>query len=109
VKEYNPDVWVVVKVTPEDQPVVYRILAGWYGGFTQGDSWKINSGIVSYFIGENYIRFTGYSGSDYVCHKSCERTSALTHNTFLYYAKELEAINVKMEMLSFEEFVKEFN
>jgi hypothetical protein len=109
VREYYPDVWVVVKVIPESDPVVYRILAGWFGGFTQGDSWKINSGIVGYSVEENHIRFKGYSGSDYVCHKNCERTTSMTHHIFLHYAKELQTINATMEMLTFEEFVKEFN
>ena len=40
--KYNtPDNWVVVKVGEG----IYKVLAGWSGGYLTSDSWKLNSGI----------------------------------------------------------------
>jgi hypothetical protein len=69
--EYRPDNWVVIKFKGDDPH--YRVLAGWSGGYTTGDSWKLNSGITSVErVDENfgervYYRFYGSSGSVYHC------------------------------------------
>lgn len=42
---YRPDNWVVIKVKSDDPH--YRVLAGWSDGYLDGDSWRMNSGIVS--------------------------------------------------------------
>ena len=36
--DYYPDNWVVLKIDTKDY-VIYKILAGWGGGYTQGESW----------------------------------------------------------------------
>jgi hypothetical protein len=64
---YTPDNWVVIKMDG-DEPH-YRVLAGWSGGYLDGNSWKINSGIVRVEIDGDYYRFYGLSGSCYSCHK----------------------------------------
>lgn len=67
---YTPDKWVLVRITNNSE-VTYIVFAGWYGGYTSGDSWKMNSGIVkSEFDGE-YYTFYGESSSIYKCHKDC--------------------------------------
>ena len=42
--EYRPDNWVVIKLKGDDPH--YRVLAGCSGGYLDGDSWRMNSGIV---------------------------------------------------------------
>ena len=64
---YTPDNWVVIKMDG-DEPH-YRVLAGWSGGYLDGNSWKMNSGIVRVEIDGDYYRFYGLSGSCYSCHK----------------------------------------
>ena len=64
---YNPDNWVVVYFKTENPH--YRVVAGWGGGYTTGNSWKMSSGIVGVTINEDKFTFTGYSGSTYLCHK----------------------------------------
>ena len=64
---YNPDSWVVVKC-PTDGHM--RVLAGWFGGYTQSDSWRINSGITKCEETERgTFKFYGSSGSVYSCNK----------------------------------------
>jgi len=66
---YTPDYWVVVKVFREDGSPYYRLVCSWSGGYLDGDSWQINSGIVEMEdVGEHYI-VHGKSGSRYQVYK----------------------------------------
>lgn len=68
---YTPDKWVILKMKYEDE-VLYKVFASWYGGYSNSDSWQLNSGIVSVELDEDgFYNFTGYSGSVYCCHKDC--------------------------------------
>jgi len=66
---YNPDSWVVLKMTHKDQ-TFYKVLGGWSGGYLNGTSWRLNSGIekCEYDVGNDKWRFYGSSGSVYSCH-----------------------------------------
>ena len=66
--DYSPDNWVVIRVLSGDKPT-YKVLAGWSGGYTQGDSWRMNSGIESVSFEGDCFLFKGFSGSVYRCHK----------------------------------------
>ena len=70
--EYNPDTWVVLKITNE-QETIYKVLAGWSGGYLSGDSWRMNSGITEVKQDGDYYEFYGYSGSCYRCDKDTYR------------------------------------
>lgn len=63
---YTPDNWVVVRFKGDDPH--YRILAGWSGGYTTGDSWRMNSGITKVEETDDHFLFYGSSGSCYKCH-----------------------------------------
>jgi hypothetical protein len=66
--EYTPDNWVVIKIKGDDPH--YKILAGWSGGYTTGNSWRMNSGIVRVEQTEFLYKFYGSTGSCYVCSKN---------------------------------------
>jgi hypothetical protein len=66
---YTPNRWVVVDITVDGESIK-KVFAGWYGGYLDGDSWKLNSGIVKEEEFETSWEFTGYSGSVYICYKS---------------------------------------
>jgi hypothetical protein len=110
---YNPDVWVVVKFSGEDVPdgEMYKILAGWYGGFTQGDSWKLNSGITKITQDEHNYHVDGYSGSTYVCHKEAERTSVYTKGIFDSFSQQYktQGRRVAMEIVPIESIKDKFS
>jgi hypothetical protein len=65
---YNPNNWVILKIFREGKPY-YKVLGGWSGGYLDGDSWKLNSGIAKVNLNGDYFEFLGYSGSIYKCHK----------------------------------------
>jgi len=68
-KEYTPDKWLVVKIEGGEFPLTYKVFACWHGGYLDGDSWKLNSGITEVTKEDNFFLFKGYSGSVYKCHE----------------------------------------
>lgn len=61
---YIPEGWVVFKIRD-----VYKVFGSWGGGYLDGDSWRINSGIESIEEEVDALVFKGYSGSEYFCLK----------------------------------------
>jgi len=68
---YLPDNWVVLKFNTDDPH--YRLLTGVSGGYTQGDEWRMNSGITACVKEGKYYIFFGSSGSEYRCHEEMYR------------------------------------
>jgi hypothetical protein len=64
----RPDNWVVLKITTEEE-ILYKVLAGWSGGYLGSDCWKLNSGIVEAHELEEEWKFIGHSGNEYICPK----------------------------------------
>ena len=94
---YEPDSFVIVKV-----PFGYKVLGGWSGGYLDGDSWRMNSGIKSFYIEKECYYFVGYSGSVYRVHPTNERVS-------MAMAGVIDSIEHVSEIVSLEDFVKEFD
>lgn len=67
--KYYPDRWLVVKISSSSGSH-YRVFGSWYGGFANGDSWKLNSGIESVELDSGKYLFKGSSGSVYCCDSS---------------------------------------
>jgi hypothetical protein len=68
VNVYNPDSWVVLRMTHKDQ-IIYKVLGGWSSDYLNGSSWRLNSGIEKADLNDNVYSFYGASGSVYNCHK----------------------------------------
>jgi hypothetical protein len=86
----SSDNWVIVKLT-SPEGVVHKLLRGWSGGYLDGDSWHMNSGIVRAEVEGDYIFFHGESGSVYKCHKDAQRLSNSTagiYNTLVEQGKQ---------------------
>lgn len=65
----TPDRWTIIKITPKDNSLpVYKVFAVWYESYTTGSSWRLNSGIKSATLEDDYYVFVGHSGSKYRCH-----------------------------------------
>lgn len=73
--EYTPDRWVLLKMeTPEE--TFYRILAGWHGSFSWGESWKLSSGVETFEDRDTLYTSEQTSGSIYHCLKKSEGMSS---------------------------------
>jgi hypothetical protein len=81
-RDYRPNNWVVIKFTQQvksgntgygrKEKVFYKVLGGWSGGYLDGDSWRLNSGIVDVEETTDSFIFIGGSGSRYICDKTQE-------------------------------------
>tara|TARA_R110000796_G_scaffold78510_3_gene175046 strand:- start:4285 stop:4617 length:333 start_codon:yes stop_codon:yes gene_type:complete len=60
---YTPNNWVILHIKAPVEH--YKVLAGWSGGYLDGDSWRMNSGIVSVEKTEEGYDFIGCTGSVY--------------------------------------------
>lgn len=79
--EYHPDNWVVLRMTYKDQ-IIYKVLGGWGGGYLNGSSWRLNSGIERCEVDGDYYKFIGSSGSVYKCHKESYGLRMCTVDTY---------------------------
>ena len=92
--EYTPDNWVIIKIKGNDPH--YRVLAGWSGGYTTGDSWKINSGIVKVEEDKEHFYFHGHSGSVYKCYK---KAYELRNNNYHVWRSLQDKHEEKVELM----------
>ena len=101
---YVPDYWQVVRITSTEGKVLYKVFAIWVGGYVEGDSWKLNSGIKKVVKEDDYIFFTGYSGSVYRClnEEHVYRTTAYTHGALESMIKKADLIGAKIEVVPFD-------
>lgn len=75
---YKPDCWKVIEIETEDGEKLLKVFGTWRGGYTSGDSWRLNSGVSGVEVDGDLIHFYGYSGSTYTVHKDGEGTSGYT-------------------------------
>ena len=88
---YTPDVWVVLEFdAPQLEQPLRKVFAGWYGGYTGSNSWKLNSGITETRIADGWYEFDGYSGSTYRCHAHNYHLSSLMQDVLSKWMKQAE-------------------
>ncbi len=100
--EYTPDRWVVVKIGGPDPH--YRVLGGWSGGYLDGDSWRMNSGIIKVDFDGDYWFFYGSSGSVYKCYVDSYGFNKMSAQT---YSKYKEALQEDFELIEDQEWNQE--
>jgi|SaaInlStandDraft_2_1057019.scaffolds.fasta_scaffold57280_2 hypothetical protein len=92
---YTPDNWVVLEIKPEGKETIHKVLTGVSGGYLDGDSWRMNSGIESVEEDGDYYMVHGFSGSTYRCHKGAE-TMRMNCSHIYERIKEARGDNVKI-------------
>ena len=106
---YNPDKWVVVKITGNDRPPVYKVFGCWYGGYAGSDSWKLNSGITKATLEGFVYSFEGSSGSVYECHKDCFGTSMFGWGVMTAMINQAQENGITIEVVPEETNFLELN
>ena len=102
---YTPDLWVVVKLNGERPH--YRVFGSWYGGYSGSDRWRMNSGITAVESDDGCYKFTGSTGSVYVCGRRSYGTSGYggsVLNTLINDHPELdiEILDVSTDFMNLE-------
>lgn len=101
--EYNPDKWVILKFKrPTD--TFFKVLGSWYGGYLNGDSWRLSSGLERIEEDGDTLLMHNFSGSVYKVHKKTEGMSMLAAGIFETAKKEGAENNVEVSMVTVEEF-----
>jgi len=96
--EYTPERWVVLEfVTPKQ--TIQKVFAGWYGGYLDGDSWKLNSGNQAERELDDRWEFDGYSGSTYVCYKGAHGMSGYMSSILASWLDQAKKENVTINIL----------
>ena len=86
---YTPDRWVLLEITNQETgDSVQKVFAGWYGGFANGDSWKLSSGVVSAEDRDDYHEYLNASGSVYKCYKKAYGMSGYMASVYNSWVKD---------------------
>lgn len=93
---YNPDKWVIVGMDNN-----YKVLGGWSGGYLDGGSWRLSSGLLK--IEEDpensdYYLMHNHSGSIYKCHKNAEGVNIISASILS------KLLNIGAKQITVEEF-----
>jgi len=73
----NPDKWIIVKI-----PSGAKVLGSWSGGYIDGDSWQLSSGLEKIEEKGDYYLMHNVSGSIYKCHKKMEGMNLVASGIF---------------------------
>ena len=67
----TPDCWVIIEVNHEGEQF-QKILAGWSGGYLDGDEWRMSSRIkeINIKVNQDFFTVDTESGSQYTLLKS---------------------------------------
>lgn len=102
----TPDKWTILKVCQGFKETIYKIMAGWNGGYLGADEWRINSGIASYEDCDDHYLFHGYSGSVYQCYKGREGFTSLSQSVYRRFVSESQGTDTTIEQITVEDYVK---
>jgi hypothetical protein len=95
--DYIPDRWIMIRFESEET-IVHKILAGWSGSYLEGQSWKLNSGVVKVEDDGQCYLFHGSSGSVYRCHKGAYGMNMIMSDTFNRWIRNKSAGDIPFNM-----------
>jgi hypothetical protein len=90
---YYPDKWVLVEIDSTKHGKITKVLASWYGGYMNGDSWKLSSGVNKITKTDSGYEFLNDSGSVYFCHKEGYGMSGYTHSIYANFVEQIKEAN----------------
>tara|TARA_R110000772_G_scaffold5691_2_gene20336 strand:- start:2133 stop:2468 length:336 start_codon:yes stop_codon:yes gene_type:complete len=96
----TPHTWLVVKIGKEDP--FYKVFATWRGGYLDGDSWKMNSGIAKVEESDDTYDFYGESGSCYRCSKNGYGSSSYTQGVLDNVIEKAKEIGTVIEIMDID-------
>lgn len=105
---YIPYKWVVLEFNNNGE-VIRKVFAGWHGGFADGDSWRMNSGITEVIETDDMYIFKGYSGSEYHCLKTSHGMSSYMNSIFTSFERQIAEREVSDGAVSMRIVNKDYN
>lgn len=88
---YTPDRWVLLELIDQETGTsVTKVFGGWGGGYLNGDSWKLSSGVVEVEDRDDYWEFINVSGSVYRCRKVSQGMTGYMTQVYHGWVKDTE-------------------
>lgn len=105
--KYQPDKFVVAKITNKEGKTHCRVFGTWFGGYLNGDEWRLNSGVDWVETKGPLLLFHGSSGSVYEVHKDQYGTSAWTQGILAKWERDYElGVGPKFEVLENQDWTQ---
>ena len=79
INHYIPSKWIIIEISSAEDSV-RKVFASWYGGYLDGDSWRLSSGITKVEDKGDYYLFHNESGSIYQCYKGYYGTNSYSQS-----------------------------
>jgi len=102
----TPDRWEIIKIKDGDKDPVYKVLAGWLGGYLSGESWRLSSGLGEVIEDGDFYLMKNVSGSVYKCHKNCRGFTNLSEEVYSGYVKKAQDTDLEISTVSVDEYLK---
>ena len=91
---YIPDKWIIIEISSAEDSV-RKVFATWYGGYLDGDSWRLSSGITKVEDKGDWYLFHNESGSIYQCYKGYYGTNSYSYGILMNFVeKARESMNI---------------
>lgn len=105
-----PDYYQFIRITSQhDTSSITKLFCVWVGGYTQGDSWKMNSGVSKIEKAEHGWNVYGHSGSCYtVFAEGGGNMNAYGSNVLQGIVSKTGALEFNVELVSLESVIDEF-
>jgi hypothetical protein len=103
---YTPDGYAILKIQAYgSDDVVLKVFGSWSGGYLDGDSWRLNSGIIDVKEDGNTYLVTGYSGSQYVLSKHTNYIRPYNEAILQDMLAELRSYGHKVELITIKDVI----
>lgn len=103
---YWPDTWKILSLNTSSGDTIYKIFAGWYGGFSQGDSWKLSSAMFDLKDEGDFYSSLQESGSTYNLHKNAEKLSSYQMSILSMWEDQLQQNGAEIKIVHSEDYLK---
>lgn len=103
---YTPDGYAVIRIQAYgSDDFVIKVFGSWSGGYSSGESWRINSGTIDIKDeGDSYL-VTGFSGSQYKLSKEVNYIRPYNKSVLNDMIAELRSYGHKADIISIEDAI----
>lgn len=103
---YTPDGYKIIKIQAyESEEFILKVFGSWSGGYTKGDSWRVNSGITAIEEDEDVYIVYGNSRSRYVLSKTHNSITSYNTRVLTDMIEELCSYGHNVEIISIEDAI----
>ena len=103
---YTPDTWVILLFDSPEYGKIHKVFSGWHGGYTQGDSWKLSSGIKTFVNEGKFYSSLQDSGRIYNLYKQSEKLSGYQSSILAGWTEKMANIQGRIVVIDSLNFIE---